>query len=300
MKEDDILKRATTSITALKDQLIDVIEVKKPSSVQYAIQLTKIVSKLSPLLGNLFEYKIIDELNKSIQDTQGVWVRQDPGFPDARYIEEGLEANVGVEIKAWFPFATEMTGRFRDSETIFQGNFINVAIVAWLPEFVFWGKPKIIGTLVVSGESVAEVRDNHYHNPPHYIVIEPEDTTERASNLQQTNTAGYVFQDESTKNKEEFSNALKEVESYGKDFLTYKTDSAYQAILKQLQGNYPYRLDTNYAKIDRIQHPEIEAFKEFVENSEYKGQTVKEWKRLAGLESDNEELVQAIKQLLIG
>lgn len=300
MREDEILSRASASINGLRDQLVDVIEVKKPTSVLYAIQLSKIVSKLSPLLGNLFEYRIIDELNRNMDDQPGVWIRQDPGFPDARYLEEGMDANVGVEIKAWFPFATEMTGRFRDSEDIFKGNFINVAIVAWIPEFVFWGKPKIIGTLIVSGDSVAKTRDSHYHNPPHYLVIEPEDTAERSANLQQTNTAGYVFQDEETRNKDIFADAMAEVHSFGEDFLVYKTDAGYQSLLKRLQGKYPYRLDTNYAKIDRIQHPAIEAFKNQIEERLYKGRAIRDWKRIAGLDSDNEELIHAIEELLAG
>lgn len=31
-----------------------------------------------------------------------------------------------------------------------------MALFAWLPENVIWGKPKIIDVLVVSGKSVAE------------------------------------------------------------------------------------------------------------------------------------------------
>lgn len=299
MKENDILSEATKSIEKLKDQIVDVIEVKQPTSLLYALQLTKIVSKLSPLLGNLFEFRIVDALNKNLHESSGQWIRQDPGFPDARFFSDDISANVGVEIKAWFPFATEITGRFRDSEDIFSGNFINVAIVAWLPEFVFWGKPVIIKTLIVSGSSVAKARDKHYHDPPHYIVIEPEDTTDRSANLQQTNTAGYVFQDQDTINKDLYRQALKDVEALDKDFKTYKTSRDYQNELKKLQGKYPYRLDTNYAKIDRIEHSEIEAFKTEVEDMIYKGRSVKEWKRIASYELDDERLINAIKELLV-
>ena len=34
----------------------------------------------------------------------------------------------------------------------------------------------------------------HYHKPPDYLVFEPEDTSERTANLQQTNTNGYKLQ----------------------------------------------------------------------------------------------------------
>ena len=43
-------------------------------------------------------------------------------------------------------------------------------------------------------QGVAQARDKHYHKPPGYLVIEPEDTSLRTINLQQTNTSGYKFQ----------------------------------------------------------------------------------------------------------
>ncbi|KLA43565.1 ComE operon protein 3 [Ligilactobacillus ruminis] len=39
---------------------------------------------------------------------------------------------------------------------IFSQDNIDMALFAWLPENVIWGKPKIIDVLVVSGKSVAE------------------------------------------------------------------------------------------------------------------------------------------------
>ena len=86
----------------------------------------------------------------------GVWIRQDPGFPDALFKSNTISPNLGIEIKAWFPFATEITARFKDSITIFSQDNIDMALIAWLPENVIWGKPKIIDVLVVSGKSVAE------------------------------------------------------------------------------------------------------------------------------------------------
>lgn len=296
-----IIESAKTSIQKLNSQVVDIIEVQKPTSMQYALQLTKIVSKLSPLLGNLFEFRIVDELNsEKLEGISGQWFRQDPGFPDACFKSDSLTINnVGVEIKAWFPFATEITGRFKDSETVFKQDQIYVAIVAWIPEFVFWGKPIILDTLLVSGKSVAKARDTHYHQPPHYLVFEPEDTTQRTGNLQQTNTNGYVFQDENTKNKSLFKQAQKEVAKWSSKELQYSTDASYQQKLKALLGKYPYRLDTNYAKIDRIQHSEIKAFKTKVLNMEYKGKTVKDWAHVASLSIEDTELISAVEKLLL-
>jgi hypothetical protein len=45
-------------------------------------------------------------------------------------------------------------------------------------------------------------------------------------------------------------------------------------------GQFKYRLDTNYSKIDRIVHPKIEKFKTNVYGLKVHGMTVGEWNRL--------------------
>ena len=191
MTHTDILAKAQEALTDLDNHLIDVVDIKKPTSISYAKQLAKVISKLSPLLGNMIEFSTVDLLNEHDWNNYGEWIRQDPGFPDALFKSDIIMPNPGIEIKAWFPFATEITARFKDSVTMFSQDNIDVALIAWLPEHVIWGKPQIIDVLVVSGRSVAEARDRHYHRPPDYLVFEPEDTKERTANLQQTNTNGY-------------------------------------------------------------------------------------------------------------
>ena len=294
----DILTSAKTTISGLTNQVVDLVEIIKPTSTLYALQLTKIVSKLSPMLGNLFEFRVVDTLNSQNTISNGKWVRQDPGFPDARF-ESALfpDKNIGVEIKAWFPFATEITGRFKDSEDVFKEDTIDVAIIAWLPEYVFWGKPVVLKTIIVSGKSVAKARDTHYHNPPHYLVFEPEDTTERTGNLQQTNTNGYVFQDERA-HPDLYREAQAIVHSWVANAAVYSTSREYQQMLKTLQAHFPYRLDTNYAKIDRIEHSEIETFKTAVMNMVYKNRSVREWQYLAGCDLSDPALIRAINELM--
>lgn len=88
----------------------------KPLSVDEAVNLSKIISKLSPLIGNLIEFRVAEYLNE--QDpfkSSGRWRRQDPGFPDTVF-EGGVSPRPGFEIKAWFPLATEITARFRESQ----------------------------------------------------------------------------------------------------------------------------------------------------------------------------------------
>lgn len=274
MNQRKVLQDVKSVLESLKGSVFDVLTISKPKSVDEMVNLAKIVSKLSPLMGNLIEFKTTDFLNASGRFVDvGKWKRQDPGFPDV-ILDGNMDPAPGLEIKAWFPFATEITGRFKDSEDRFVNDEIDLAILAWLPEHLFWGKPKIIDVCVVSGKSVARARDDHYHNPPHYIVVEPEDTTARTMNLQQSNTNGYVIQDSSS---ECLKMANEIIRSWGRNATIYSTSKSYQSKLKDLQGKIKYRLDTNYAKIDRIEHSGIEEFKRRVLATEIDGHSVKFW-----------------------
>jgi hypothetical protein len=64
-----------------------------------------------------------------------------------------------------------------------------------------------------------------------------------------------------------------------------------------LLGKFVYRLDTNYAKLDRIEHKEIEAFKQQVLDKEYQGKTIKQWSNVL-LSKDEERLEEALKTIL--
>lgn len=290
----DILRTASKELTNLKGHAFDIIDVKCPSNIDYAVQLAKVISKLSPLIGNLIEFSTIDLLNQHDWGNAGEWIRQDPGFPDALFNSDIVKPNPGIEIKAWFPFATEITARFKDSVTLFKPSHINVALIAWLPEHVIFGKPKIIDVLIVSGKSVAEARDRHYHKPPQYLVMEPEDTKERTGNLQQTNTSGFRFQTENS----DIQEAQRIVDSWGEDLLKYSPKKKYQVLLHSLKAQFIYREDTNYAKIDRIEHRGIEEFKMRVENSLFNGKTIHEWRNILS-SSDNALLSGELKPLLL-
>lgn len=291
-----ILATAKSELTALDSHLIDVIDLKRPPSLAYAKNLAKVISKLSPLLGNMIEFSTVDLLNEHDWDDAGQWVRQDPGFPDALFQSNSIKPNPGIEIKAWFPFATEITARFKDSVTIFKDNNIDMALIAWLPEHVIWGKPQIIDVLVVSGKSVANARDTHYHRPPDYIVFEPEDTSSRTANLQQTNTNGYKLQQDKCSGAQ-LKAAAKLVESWGEEGQTYSPLPEYQQKLRELQGTAVYRLDTNYAKIDRIEHAEIERFKNKVLATEFNGKTIKQWSSI--LSSSNDAVLERALETIL-
>ena len=276
MNTKQIIELASIHLNDLPGDTFDLLSVSKPQSVESAINLTKIISKLSPLVGNLIEFNIVEFLNDHNElKGLGEWKRQDPGFPDTIF-EGQVSPTPGFEVKAWFPLATEITARFKDSQNHFLQDQTYVAMLAWLPEFVIYGKPKIIDILVTSGASVAASRDNHYHNPPNYIVLEPEDTSSRTRNLQQTNTNGYKFQNE----KGSIEEALEFVNNWGENGRVYSTSPEYQEQLRTLLRKFDYRLDTNFAKMDRIQHVAIGDFKSRVHNTVYNGMKIGEWNHL--------------------
>lgn len=288
----EILDDAALVVAGLAGHVIDVVDIKKPDGLQYAINLSKVVSKLSPLIGNMIEFHVADVLNKRIEGTAlaqlGKWIRQDPGFPDTVFSGTVLP-QPGMEVKTWFPLATEITARFKDSQSHFSENQTDVCMVAWLPEYVFFGRPVVLDVFVDTGASIAAARDKHYHNPPDYIIFEPEDTAARTANLQQTNTNGYKFQG----TQSELRVAMELVASWGDKATSYSTATDYQAKLRDLMGRYTYRLDTNYAKMDRIEHKNLELFKAKVLGLNFNGKTVQEWTRVIATVDEG-----AFKQLL--
>lgn len=282
MDTSTVLLQASKALGDLKDQIIDVLTIHKPKDLEYAKHLPRVVSKLSPLVGNMLEYSIVNYLN-TVDDFMkyGKWVRQDPGFPDTLFIGS-IKPKPGIEIKTWFPLATEVTARFKDSQSHFNASQTNVAVIAWLPENIFFGRPKIIDVWVDSAISLALARDTHYHNPPDYLVFEPEDTTLRTSNLQQTNTNGYKFQG----TPKQLEEAKKLVSTWGKESARYSYSPQYQQLLKTLLGRFPYRLDTNFAKIDRIEHKGLEKFKTEVLNKVIFGETILKWSKIIAAAED--------------
>lgn len=282
MNTQQALKLGGDFLCSLAKHKFDLLTIAKPVSSDAAVNLAKVISKLSPLLGNLIEFNAVEFLNgKDKFKDFGKWIRQDPGFPDTIF-EGKVTPTPGFEIKAWFPLATEITARFKDSQNHFLDDRTHVCMLAWLPEHLIYGMPYILDVVVVSGLSVAKARDEHYHDPPDYLVIEPRDTTARTRNLQQTNTNGYKFQG----TRRELEQAMKIVESWGKDGKTYKPTKEYQEQLFDLNSKFSYRLDTNYAKMDRIVHEGIEKFKTKVSKSEVNGMPVAAWIKLLACEDD--------------
>lgn len=276
------LNLATQSLYKMKNKVFDVIDIKKPNSSDIALNLVKFNSKLSPLIANFIEVEICNFLNQQVDFKNiGKWQRQDPNFPDI-ILESEIFPQAGFEIKAWFPLATEMTARFKDSQTTFLHNQTNVAVVAWLPEFLIYGKPKIIDIFITSAQSIAQARDIHYFNPPDYLIVEPFDTSLRTKNLQQSNTSGYKWQ------STDFNKQL-EAENFVTNFGDFSSIENRQKLVNNLMQQYPYRLDTNYAKLDRINHAILNQFINEIYNMVFCGKKIRDWYRL--FQTDNEQAI---------
>lgn len=287
----DVIQMASKYLEGLKGHVFDVLDVAKPVSPSAAVNLAKIVSKLSPMVGNLIEFNTCEYLNdQKAFKKHGTWRRQDPGFPDTVF-DGTVTPRPGIEVKAWFPLATEITARFKDSQDHFVQDNTYVAMLAWLPEHLIFGKPKVIDIAVVSAASIAKSRDDHYHNPPDYLVVEPGDTSARTANLQQTNTNGFKFQGTAS----EFKRAHRIVADWGKTGRTYSTARSRQAQIRALLGQFTYRLDTNFAKMDRIVHPEIEDFKTRVSSTHAHGRSVAEWRVLLN-RGDEREIIDSLSR----
>jgi hypothetical protein len=77
---------------------------------------------------------------------------------------------------------------------------------------------------------------------------------------------------------------MKDAQQLGLLGTPYNTDAHYQQQLRTLFNRYRYRLDTNFAKIDRIRHQGLEQFKSRVLSLTRYGYTLGDWIKMKRLE----------------
>lgn len=284
MDTQDILKLGRDGLCKLIGYQFGLITIDKPSSMDISLSLIKMISKLSPLVGNLIEHEVCHYLNELPEfDGLGIWKRQDPGFPDAIF-EGEVHPVPGFEIKAWFPFATEITARFKESQKYFIENNTDLVLLAWLPEHLFYGVPTILDVISIPASQVAKSRDQHYYNPPDYLILEPEDTEERTKNLQQSCVNGHKFQG----TIKELEEAREYVKLQGRKIKYYSYELDFQEEIQKIINTFRYRLDTNFAKIDRIDNDDIEKFKKRVLNLQIHGRSIQNWSHLFSRATESE------------
>lgn len=282
------MTRAEATLRSLVGEELSTITIFSEAPDE-AVFLGQNISKLSPIIGNLIERRIIHLLTDENADHGLRWQRQDPNFPDALLVDAaGRSTDSGFEVKAWYVLSTELTGRFKESVNLLAGKDIRVVVVAWMMSHVIYGRPQIVDVLVVDALGVASARDAHYHKPPDYLCEEPKDTTSRTANLQQTNVNGYKLQSESERD------ALLQLAVASGSLARESHLPESQTLVRQLMASAEYRLDTNFAKIDRIDHPEIESFKSAVLDALHRGRSNRDWQKLLrDLANDGKKLNQA-------
>ncbi len=264
------MNRASERLKDSVGEKLPTITISSASSDE-AVFLGQNVSKLSPLIGNLIERRIPELLSEDAPQGGLKWQRQDPEFPDAALFADGEPTGAGFEVKAWFPMATEITGRFRESQNLLVDKDIRVAVVAWMLSDIVFGTPQIVGVLVADALSIASARDHHYHNPPYYICDEPQDTASRTRNLQQTNVLGFKLQEQDINRLHAVMNLS------GLSTATGSETEEGQALSRELLATATYRQDSNFAKIDRIKHAEIEGFKARTLVQQFRGRSIADW-----------------------
>lgn len=292
MTPDEIreeLDRAEAAIQSLVGARLDTLSLGQLEP-HYARFLAQKVSTLSPLIASLVEIALVTAVNAEV--TGGMkWVRQEPEFPDAALLDAaGAPTGAGFEVKAWHVLSTEMTGRFKESRNRLLDRDIRLTVVAWVLDHVVWGTPQLLGVCFHPALEIAETRDRHYYSPPVYLIVEPGDTADRTVNLQQSLVEGYRLQES---NQHLIASAKSLVLAHGDAAFDPYTPEA-EEVVGLLMSRYDYRLETNFAKIDRIGHGGLEAFKTEILATEIQGRTVDEWRRLfRDLNSSNEARAEA-------
>ena len=291
---EEEMDRADKVLRGLIGETIETLAVNSLEA-EDAPFLGLIISKLSPMIGNLLERRIIQILDH--ESEHGLrWVRQDPGFPDALLVErDGTSTEAGYEVKAWYTLSTELTGRFKESQNLLAPRNVRVVVVAWCMSNIIYGQPMIHDVLTVSGSQIARSRDVKYNKPPGYLTIEPNDTTGRTRNLQQTTVSGYKLQEVSAA---QMAAANQLVRGHRGRTAEAHTPEA-QEMNAALMAQFPYRLDTNFAKIDRIDDDDVEAFKARVLAMRTRNRTMSSWaKLLKDLNSTSDAVRQRAEKVI--
>lgn len=267
---------------------IDILTVNKCDE-DAVIEFLKNMSKLSSLISVQIETRAL----KHIRSTYGDRLPENVGwvineriggekYPDLAFADFDYEPSSdwvwpGVEIKAWCPFATEMSGRMMKGQSIMQTYPDQLLLVAWLPEHLLYGQPKIIGTWIGDGLEMAKSRDNHWHDPPNSLILEPDFSPEREAHKQHTNVDRYLWDDAASK-KDDAREMAKELDLLDS---SYSYDDDYQRRVRELYSAFDYKKGTNFRKLTRLHHDPLDTFPERIrKNTHIEGKSLHEWNKL--------------------
>jgi len=83
MNANQVVEAASNLLRGMEGHRFEQLTIHKPDSMFEAINMVKITSKVSSLVGNLFEIDAAEMLAAHpVLGKLGPWIRQDPDFPD--------------------------------------------------------------------------------------------------------------------------------------------------------------------------------------------------------------------------
>ena len=272
----------------ISDQKINILTINKCDE-DAVIPFLKNMSKLSSLISVQIETRALARIEsiygKELPDNVGWVINEriggekypDLAFADLDYSPASNWVWPGVEIKAWCPFATEMSGRMMKGQSIMQDYPDQLLLVAWLPTNLLYGDPQVIGTWVGDGLEMAKSRDNHWHDPPASLILEPDFSPTREAHKQHTNVDRYLWNDDESKLEE----AKEMAEEKGLIDGPYSHDREYQRKVRELHNSFIYKKGANnFRKLNRLHHEPLNRFPDRIrKNTTIEGKQLDEWNR---------------------
>lgn len=274
----------------LEDRKFDIVTMNKCDE-DAVLDLAENLSQLTSLISVQIEANAIKHLNQELSEDlpEDVrWARNDrihgEKYPDLALADMSIQGEEdvsdrvwpGIEIKAWCPFATEITGRLKKGQSVLKHAPSTVVLVCWMPENLIYGKPKIFDIWVGDAMEMAKSRDNYWNEPPKDIIVEPDYSPDREAHKQHTNVTRYRLM-----NSEDESEAKEKAKELGILGEPHSYESDYQEKLDELRRAFSYKKGSNnFRKLQRLHHPSLQ---EFIEKAPQRnavmGKTFAEWKK---------------------
>jgi hypothetical protein len=256
-----------------EDTTVDVVELNR--CIENAVtEFLKNISKLSPLISVEIETRARDHLRSEFSDILLSYINwvvneriEGEKYPDLALADLQFDPPsnwvwAGIEIEAWCPLATEISGRMMKGQSIMEEYPDQLVLTVWLPENLLHGEPKILATWVGEGQDIAKAKDDHWHwvlnrdaSTKNSLILEPDFSADRDPHKQHTNVYRYKWDDDSEGSQEK----LDELEFRG-EFSEYFTEGS------------------TFRKIGRCHYDELEEFQErFKEETFVEGKSVAQW-----------------------
>lgn len=281
-----------------EDTTVDVVELNRCNE-NAVTEFLKNISKLSPLISVEIETRARDHLRSEFSDilpSNINWVVNEriegEKYPDLALADLQFDPPsnwvwAGIEIKAWCPLATEISGRMMKGQSIMEEYPDQLVLIVWLPENLLYGEPKILATWVGEGQDIAKARDDHWHwvldrdaSTKSSLILEPDFSPDRDPHKQHTNVYRYKWDDDSEGSQEKLDELEERAEELGIIDEPYSPEDEFQKKVQTLRGEFSeyFTEGSNFRKIGRCHYDELEEFQErFKKETFVEGKSVAQW-----------------------